>query len=73
MDLERMSEQNPWWGDEASLVRDPHLVRYDGLSLKLGHPVEEQIAHDSTGIQVLRGPRQIGKTTLVKRQVRKLK
>ncbi len=72
MDLERMSEQSPWWGDATSLARDPHLVRYDALSLKLGHPVEEDVAHESTGIQVLRGPRQVGKTTLVKRLVRKL-
>lgn len=71
MDLARIVEQSPWWGS-SSVASDPHLARFDGWPLTLSHPVEATLDLGRTGVYVLRGPRQIGKTTLLKRAVRDL-
>jgi len=72
MESDRLAEQNPWWQGGGFLANDRHLVRYDGAPLKLAHPVEQEINLGAVGVQVLRGPRQVGKTTLLKRLVRNL-
>lgn len=71
MDLALIAEQNPWW-TQGTAAADPHLSRFDALAVRLTHPVEASLDLGSTGIYVLRGPRQIGKTTLLKRKVREL-
>lgn len=72
MELERLAEQNPWWREGATFGTDHHLARFDGMPLKLVHPVEAKVGLASIGMQVMRGPRQIGKTTLLKRLIRSL-
>lgn len=72
MEFDRLIEQNPWWREAALLAQDPHLARFDQAPVKLAHPVERDLGTASTGIQVMRGPRQVGKTTLLKRLVRRL-
>jgi predicted AAA+ superfamily ATPase len=72
MELARLAQQNPWWRDAALVAEDPHLVRYEQAPVKLVHPTEREVGVDSTGIQVMRGPRQVGKTTLLKRMIGRL-
>jgi predicted AAA+ superfamily ATPase len=55
-------EQNPWWGDPRAIERDKHLLEYMGAKIKFPIP-ELEI---EKGVYILRGPRQVGKTTLIK-------
>jgi predicted AAA+ superfamily ATPase len=71
MELTRIVEQSPWW-TQGDVATDPHLARFEALPVRLCHPVEAALDLGRTGIYVLRGPRQIGKTTLLKRKVREL-
>ncbi len=60
--------QNPWWRDGAD------FFRYD-LNLKKVHPIffeRRWIDLKKKGIYILRGPRQVGKTTYLKDMARKL-
>lgn len=70
VNLGTVSAQNPWWFSASAVDEDPHLVRLGEAAVELRHPVESSIRLDRSGIYVLRGPRQIGKTTLLKKLVR---
>jgi predicted AAA+ superfamily ATPase len=72
MDLALLSVQNPWWAGAAALSTDAHLERFDASSVKLDHGAFRRLRTDTTGVYLLRGPRQVGKTTLLKRKVREL-
>lgn len=61
---------NPWWGDPAAIERDPHLKRLAARSLVFDHVHPFDLDVDAA--YTLRGPRQVGKTTLLKRLVRRL-
>jgi len=70
MELTRLSLQNPWWSGAGALSEDPHLERFQAAPVKLVHECESAVHLDAEGIYVLRGPRQIGKSTLLKRMVK---
>jgi predicted AAA+ superfamily ATPase len=59
-------EQNPWWEDSQSINRDKHLLEYENAKVKFPIP---DLNVDS-GVYIVRGPRQVGKTTLVKTIIR---
>ena len=72
MNIEILAEQNPWWRDPSALSADRYLRALGEARHAFIHPVEEELGLECHGIQVLRGPRQIGKTTLLKKTVRSL-
>lgn len=61
---------NPWWADPTAVTNDPHLRRLRERSLVFDHPTPFELDVDAA--YTLRGPRQVGKTTLLKRLVREL-
>lgn len=69
-----MLRQNPWWRDADSINRDEKIVEWtDSLRYepRLMCRIQYDFADDRTVIYTLRGPRQVGKTTLVKLQIKK--
>ncbi len=72
MKISEIMEQNPWW------VRRPVLADYDGIFARLFKGVEpiffqrKALEFKKGNIYILRGCRQVGKTTYLKDTVRKL-
>jgi hypothetical protein len=59
-------EQNPWWEDAKAIEQDKDLLAYQNSKVRF--PLPELAI--GKGLYILRGPRQVGKTTLVKNMIR---
>ena len=57
---------NPWWRDTAWRSQDPHLLALDDQPVRLPTEFVLDIDLDAPGVNVLRGPRQVGKSTDLK-------
>lgn len=57
---------NPWWRDSAWRTRDPHLLALDDQPVRLPADFVGDINLEDPGVSVLRGPRQVGKSTDLK-------
>jgi predicted AAA+ superfamily ATPase len=66
MKLETLRFQNPHWDRVEDFFNDPSLERLEKVPKTLFHPIKNRIILESDRIFVMKGPRQIGKTTLVK-------
>ncbi|HXE43879.1 MAG TPA: ATP-binding protein [Conexibacter sp.] len=63
--------QNRWWTDASWHARDPHLDRLERQPMRLSTEVVATLDLDLPGIHILRGPRQVGKSTDLKLLVRR--
>lgn len=70
--LEELYVQNPWWENPGAIDNDRHVIRFRSSSFKWEPPVMEFISLHAEGINTLRGPRQIGKSTVMKLLIEKL-
>jgi len=61
---------NPWWGSIDAIDRDPQLEELAARQLVHEHEVPFDLHADA--VLTIRGPRQVGKSTLLKRLVRRL-
>lgn len=69
----QLRDDNPWWYQGAAgLALDPHLRRYENGPIKWTPPVMEAMPLRLEDTHALRGPRQAGKTTTLKRLIRGL-
>lgn len=66
MKLETLRFQNPHWDRVENFLRDPSLERLKTAPKILFHPIKNRIILESDRIFIMKGPRQIGKTTLLK-------
>lgn len=57
---------NPWWADPGWRARDPHLKALDAQPTRLEADFVTDVDLGAPGISVLRGPRQVGKSTDLK-------
>lgn len=64
------ARDNPWWRDRSAIEQDPDLRRLQSKPVRYDHPIP--FALDLDAVYTLRGPRQVGKSTLLKRLARKL-
>ncbi|MBI5224537.1 ATP-binding protein [Candidatus Micrarchaeota archaeon] len=67
MEIETIISQNPWWRDKRWDEEDRHLKQLKKYPLVYSRP---NIIPDKNGVSILYGPRQVGKTTWVKLQIR---
>jgi hypothetical protein len=63
-------EENPWWSDPSAIETDHHLRQLEEQPFVFEHDIPFEL--DVDGVYTLRGPRQVGKTTLLKTIVRQL-
>lgn len=75
-DISRMKNLNPWWQRAESIDRDKEIMQWAKSAARHDPPLRAKIEYDfepdNTVVYTLRGPRQTGKTTLVKLQIRDL-
>lgn len=75
-DILRIEKENPWWRRVESINYDQKIIQWTKSAAMHDPPLRTKIEYDfepdNTVVYTLRGPRQTGKTTLVKLQVREL-
>lgn len=67
-------EQNPWWTNAGNIHKEKEILAWNESKLhyipRLMHKIQYDFSPANTVVYVLRGPRQVGKTTLVKLQIK---
>ena len=66
MALGNLTTQNPWWIDEKAIQTDRYIVQFEQSALKWIPRLAHSFDMNSDAVHTLRGPRQVGKTTLLK-------
>ncbi|MBI4211209.1 MAG: ATP-binding protein, partial [Deltaproteobacteria bacterium] len=64
--------QNPWWKNALAIDQDQHLLAISNKSYRFEPTFVHRVDLEAGDIFVLRGPRQVGKTTAVKLLIQKL-
>jgi len=72
MGIDRIERQNPWWADPDAIEDDPYIEKFKKSPLKWLPAHYSDISLNEDLIYTLRGPRQVGKTTLLKNLIRRL-
>lgn len=65
MEIRQITEQNPWWEDEALIKEDEKVKK----SASRTHEIEYTFSEEN---ELVVGPRQVGKTTFIKLYIKKL-
>jgi predicted AAA+ superfamily ATPase len=68
---EQIQDYNPWWGRGGWWHEDPHLRRLLARPVRLPAPQIEEVDLSRAAVHILRGPRQVGKSTDLKLLVRR--
>jgi len=69
---ERLLFYNPWWSDPARIDSDKDIKAVESSSIKWRQEKIVHFALEKDAIYTLRGPRQVGKTTLLKKMIKNL-
>lgn len=70
--MEDLSILNPWWKGKKEIENDKHIREYNGQKYKWHPRLMDEIKLLTENIFSLRGPRQIGKTTMIKLLIKKI-
>lgn len=71
MSMLRLFKHNPWWTDAALTQDAPEILAWAKSGFRRG-PLEEISFEPDDAVYSLRGPRQVGKTTLLKLEIKRL-
>lgn len=71
MSYSELSVWNPWWKKVEEIEKDPNIIDWRKSSFKW-QPRLGKTFEDKDVIYVLRGPRRVGKTTLLKLKIKNL-
>ena len=67
MDIaKQIIDQNPWWRRREAITQDKHLIKLKESSIKWEPRIKHTFNLNADIVYTLRGPRQVGKTTLLK-------
>ncbi len=72
MDSNIFTEHNPWWRRPEFILEDNYIAELERQRYPYFHPLLHEMPLDKNSILTLRGPRRIGKTTLVKLLIKRL-
>ena len=67
-----LAEDNPWWRDPNSIQRDKKITDLDDVTVNWRPRIGSTFNFSKDLVYSLRGPRQVGKTTLVKLQIKRM-
>jgi predicted AAA+ superfamily ATPase len=67
-----LAARNPWWTGPEGLDADPHLIQLARAPFQRQPSALRSIRADQPNVYTLRGPRQVGKTTLLKQLAARL-
>ena len=65
-------DQNPWWKRKGAMTEDKHITKLKESSIKWKPRIRHTFNLNSDIVYTLRGPRQVGKTTLLKLMIEEL-
>ncbi len=66
MEPEDLERRNPWWRRVEAIEEDFHVVEFESHEPKWDPDVRRSLHFEQDRVFTLRGPRQVGKTTLLK-------
>ncbi|HCU25136.1 MAG TPA: hypothetical protein DF383_08965 [Deltaproteobacteria bacterium] len=72
MDGDFLEIQNPWWKNPQAILHDPHLLAIKDKSYRFTPELVQTLGWGPGDIFILRGPRQVGKTTTLKLLIQRL-
>lgn len=64
--------QNPWWQDASLISSDQHILEIKDRSYRYEPSILSEITFNKGDINIIRGPRQVGKTTTLKLIIKKI-
>lgn len=65
-DISQLSDQNPWWVDKNKILQDNQISNLSKLQFQWDPKIRHYVNLDKDVVYTIRGPRQVGKTTLIK-------
>src|SRR5687768_15361672 len=65
-----ISYSNPWWIARDRILEDPKIEEVSISKIKWDPRIRHTFKYDKDTVYSLRGPRQVGKTTLIKLQIK---
>lgn len=65
-----LTEENPWWKSKDEIYKDKKLVELNKSIFSWDPRIRHKIEYTKDIVYSLRGPRQVGKTTLIKIQIK---
>lgn len=71
-DISQLSENNPWWTDRNNVLNDNKLETLGTFTYQWDPNLKYFIKLENDVIYTIRGPRQVGKTTLMKIMIKEL-
>jgi predicted AAA+ superfamily ATPase len=66
-----LANQNPWWQNKAAILDDYKIKQFDNSKIQYLHPLTGE-KYQPFSLFIVRGPRQVRKSTAVKILIRKL-
>jgi len=72
MDIEKLTDQNPWWKDKDLINKDYDIQKWEEKKYKWIPDIINKIELKPFSLHIILGPRQVGKTTIAKLLIRKL-
>ena len=72
MELESLVRQNPWWVEKEGIEKDEDIKRWEEGRIKWIPSLIDEISLKPFSLNFVFGPRQVGKTTLLKLLIRNL-
>jgi hypothetical protein len=69
MDL--IFDMNPWWRDRQAIQQDKHIQTFEASKIKWRPPLLKTSLQEDA-LHIIKGPRQVGKTTLIKLFIKNL-
>jgi predicted AAA+ superfamily ATPase len=72
MEVEALARQNPWWTEKEGIEKDEDVRKWEEGKIKWIPSLLEEISLKPFSLNFVFGPRQVGKTTLLKLLIRNL-
>jgi len=72
MELEVLAKQNPWWKEKSEIENDEDIKKWKEGKIKWIPSYIDEISLKPFSLNFIFGPRQVGKTTLLKLLIKKL-
>lgn len=70
--LPELADSNPWWTNPDAINEDRNIVAYDASRIHWEPRLKYTFDWQADAVYTVRGPRQVGKTTLIKLMIRDL-
>jgi len=69
--IDLVFDMNPWWRDRLSINQDKHILTFEASKIKWRPPLLKTPLNEDA-LHIIKGPRQVGKTTLIKLFIKNL-